>query len=322
MNSTLRPALRAALTLAIGLGVCAPAVAQDKLKVAISQKGLWDTAVTYFAAERGFFKKEGLEVSYIWTGGGTETLQAVSTRSVDMATGTGILGVIGAYSKGAPLRIVRSEILGAPEAFWMVKADSPIKSVKDFTGKKVAFSRPGATTHLIVLTMARVFNVKPILVSTGAISASRTQFMTGQIDVGWSIPPFNIDLVKSGQARIVFRATDVPELQKQTIRVNVVHKDVLAKKRGAIEKFNRAYNKTLAWMYDKPDEAAAAYAKFANVSVDIAKETPGFYPRASLEKVGLVGFDKNVEDAIKSKFISKPLTKAQESELVQIIDAK
>ena len=202
----------------------------------------------------------------------------------------------------------------------MVKANSPIKSAKDFTGKKVAFSRPGATTHLIVLTMERVFNVKPILVSTGAISASRTQFMTDQIDVGWSIPPFNIDLVKSGQARIVFRATDVPELQKQTIRVNVVHKDVLAKKRGAIEKFNRAYNKTLAWMYDRPDEAAAAYAKFANVTVDIAKETPGFYPRAALEKVGLVGLDKNVQDAIKSKFISKPLTKAQESELVQIVE--
>jgi len=322
MQNRIGPVARAALAVALGLGVCAPALAQDKLKVAISQKGLWDTATTYFAAEEGFFKKEGLEVSYIWTSGGTETLQAVSTGSVDMATGTGILGVLGAYSKGAPLRIIRSEILGAPEAFWMVKADSPIKSAKDFTGKKVAFSRPGATTHLIVLTMTRLFNVKPTLVSTGAISASRTQFMTGQIDVGWSIPPFNLDLIKSGQARIVFRATDVPELQKQTIRVNVVHKDLLTKKRGALEKFNRAYNKTLAWMYDKPDEAAKAYAKFANVPVEVAKETPGFYPRASLEKVGLVGLDKNVKDAIASKFIAKPLTKAQESELVQIIDAK
>ena len=116
MNSTLRPALRAALTLALGIGLGMPALAQDKLKVAISKKGLWDTAVTYFAAQRGFFKKEGLEVSYLWASGGTETLQTVSTRSVDMAIGTGILGVIGGYSKGAPLRIVRSEILGAPEA--------------------------------------------------------------------------------------------------------------------------------------------------------------------------------------------------------------
>jgi NitT/TauT family transport system substrate-binding protein len=322
MHSRIRPAVRLAFAFALGLGLCTPALAQDKLKVAISQKGLWDTAVPYFAEQRGFFKKEGLDISYIWTGGGTETLQAVTTRSVDMATGTALLGVIAAYSKGAPLRVVRSEILGAPESFWMVKKDSPIKSVKDFNGKKISFSRPGSTTNLILLTMMQHYHVKPILVSTGAISASRTMFMTGQIDIGWSIPPFNIDLVKSGQARIVFRATDVPELQHQTIRVNVVNTDALKAKRRAIEKFNRGYDKALAWMYDKPDEAAAAYAKFANVTVDIAKEVPDFYPRASLEKVGLVGLDKNVEAAIKSKFISKPLTKAQEKELVQIVETK
>ena len=322
MHHSNRAAFAVAFAVAAGVAFAAPASAQDKLKIAISQKGLWDTATTYFADERGFFKAEGLEVSYIWTGGGTETLQTVTTKSVDLATGTGILGVIGAFSKGAPLRIVRSEILGAPEAFWMVRSDSPIKSAKDFTGKKVAYSRPGSTTHLIVLTMARVFNVKPDLVSTGAISASRTQLMTGQIDVSFSIPPFNLDLIKKGEARIVFRATDVPELQKQTIRVNVVHKDVLEKKRGAIEKFNRAYAKTLAWMYDKPDEAAKAYAAFAKVPVEIAKEVPAFYPRATLEKVGLVGIDKNIEDAIKSKFITKPLTKAQIDELVQIVEEK
>lgn len=320
MYDKFRPMLGAALALAIGFA--APAAAQDKLKIAISQKGLWDTAVSYFAAERGFFKAEGLDVSYIWTSGGTETLQTVTTKSVDIATGTGILGVIGAYSKGAPLRIIRSEILGAPEAFWMVKSDSPIKSAKDFDGKKVGFSRPGSTTHLIVLTMTRKFGVKPTLVSTGAISASRTQLMTGQIDVGFSIPPFNLDLIKKGDTRIVFRATDVPELQQQTIRVNVTHKDLVEKNRGVLEKFNRAYAKALAWMYDKPNESAEAYAKFANIPVDVAKDVPSFYPRATLEKVGLVGLDKNVKDAIDSKFITKPLTKAQTDEMVQIIDAK
>lgn len=317
-----RITLAAALSVALGLAAALPAAAQDKLKVAISQKGLWDTAVAYFAAERGFFKAEGLDVDYIWTSGGSETLQTVTTKSVDIATGTGILGVIGAVSKGAPLAIIRSEILGAPEGFWIVKADSPIKSAKDFTGKKVSYSRPGATTHLIVLTMARQFNVKPNLVSTGAISASRTQLMTGQIDVSYSLPPFNLDLVQSGQARIVFRATDVPELQQQTIRVNVTHKDLVEKNRGAVEKFNRAYGKALAWMYEKPQEAAEAYAKFANVSLQIAKDVPSFYPRPSLEKVGLVGLDKNIKDAIDSKFITKPLTDAQVKAMVQIVETK
>jgi NitT/TauT family transport system substrate-binding protein len=322
MDSHFRPAHRVALTLALAFGLCTPALAQDKLKVAISQKGLWDTAVTYFAAERGFFKNEGLEVSYIWTSGGTETLQTVTTKSVDIATGTGMLGVIGAVSKGAPLAIIRSEILGAPEAIWLAKADSPIKSVKDFNGKKVGFSRPGSTSHLQVLNMIKQYKVKPVLVSSGAISASRTLFMTGQIDVGWTIPPFNLDLVQSGQARIVFRATDLPEMQKQTTRVNVTHRDLAKTKRAALAKFNRGYQKALDWMYDKPEESAAAYAKFANVPLAIAKTVPSFYPRALLEKVGLVGLDRNMKDAIESKFVSKPLTDAQVKAMVQIIDAK
>ena len=320
MNSTLRPALRAALTLALGIGVSMPALAQDKLKVAISQKGLWDTSVTYFAAERGFFKNEGLDVSYIWTSGGTETLQTVTTKSVDIATGTGMLGVIGAVSKGAPLAIIRSEILGAPEAIWLAKAGSPIKSVKDFNGKKVGFSRPGSTSHLQVLNMIKQYKVKPVLVSSGAISASRTLFMTGQIDVGWTIPPFNLDLVQNGQARIVFRATDLPEMQKQTTRVNVTHRDLLKTKRAALEKFNRGYQKALAWMYDKPDKSATAYAKFANVPLAIARTVPSFYPRALLEKVGLVGLDRNMKDAIESKFVSKPMTEAQVKAMVQILE--
>jgi NitT/TauT family transport system substrate-binding protein len=315
MTPTFRRAAIGAVAGALALAAAAPGFAADKIKIAISQKGLWDTAVAYFAAERGAFKAEGLDVSYLFTAGGTETLQTVMTGTTAIATGTGILGVLGTYGKGGAVRIIRSEILGAPEAFWMVKAASPIKSAKDFDGKQVAFSRPGSTTHLIVLTMARSFGVKPKLVSTGKISASRIQLMSGQIDVGFSIPPFNLDLVKSGAARVVFRATEVPEIQKQTIRVNVAHKDLSP---DIIAKFNRAYEKTLAWMYDKPDESAAAYAKFANVPLDIAKDTPAYYPRATLEQRTLVGLDRNIADAIKAKFLKGPLSAAQQVELVRI----
>jgi NitT/TauT family transport system substrate-binding protein len=315
MKTINRRRIAGALVAAFAVTAGAQALAADKIKIAISQKGLWDTATSYFAAERGFFKAEGLDVSYLFTAGGTETLQTVMTGTTAIATGTGILGVIGTYGKGGAVRIIRSEILGAPEAFWMVKADSKIKSAKDFNGKQVAFSRPGSTTHLIVLTMARNFGVKPKLVSTGKISASRIQLMSGQIDVGFSIPPFNLDLVKSGAVRVVFRATEVPEIQQQTIRVNVAHKDLSP---DIIARFNRAYEKTLAWMYDKPEESAAAYAKFANIPLDIAKETPSYYPRAAVEKREMVGLDRNIADAIKAKFLKAPLTKAQVADMVRI----
>jgi NitT/TauT family transport system substrate-binding protein len=304
---------------AAALAAGGPAAAADKIKVAISQKGFWDTMVAYFAIERGYFKELDLEVAESWTSGGAETVQAVTTGSVDFATGTGFLGVISAYAKGAPVRVISQEIRGTPETFWYVKSDSPIKSATDFGGKTWSFSRPGSTTNMIVLRASRTMNPAPKLVSTGGLPATRTQVMSGQIDIGFSVPPFNLDLVRKGEARIVFRGTDVPELQDQTIRVNVTNSDLLTKKRSLVERFMKAYVKALDWMYDKPEESAAAFAKFNDISIEDARETVKFYPRANLAVAPVSGMDKNVEQAIENKFIDKPLTAAQVKELIDVV---
>jgi hypothetical protein len=67
-----------------------------------------------------------------------------------------------------------------------VKADSPIKSMKDMDGKTMGYSRPGSSTNLVALALSEYFKVKPKLVSTGGIPDTRTQVMSGQIDAGKS----------------------------------------------------------------------------------------------------------------------------------------
>jgi NitT/TauT family transport system substrate-binding protein len=46
--------------------------------------------------------------------------------SVDVGMSNGLLGVIGRYSRGAPLRVVSAEMTGAADAFWYARADSDI----------------------------------------------------------------------------------------------------------------------------------------------------------------------------------------------------
>ena len=113
------------------------AMAAEKINVAIGQKGLWDTMITVHGVE------QGLEVEITWTKGGSETLQAVITGSAQYALANGTLGVLGAFAKGAPLRIVSAQMTGAPDLFWYVKKDSPIQSMKDTGGKTFGFCRPG-----------------------------------------------------------------------------------------------------------------------------------------------------------------------------------
>lgn len=309
------------LTVAGALAGLVPLAAQaaEKINVAIGQKGLWDTMVTVHGIEQGFFKEEGLDVEITWTRGGSETLQAVITNSAQFAMVNGLLGVLGAYAKGAPLRIVSAQMTGSPDLFWYAKADSPINSLKDAEGKTMGFSRPGSSTNLVALELANAAGVKPKLTPTGGISDTRTQVLSGQIDIGWSVPPFNLDLVRKGEIKIVARGGDVPELANQTIRVNVVNADFLKDNRDTVVRFMRGYAKALDWMYSMQDDAVQAFAAFNNVDLDVAKDSVAFYPKESMAMAPVAGLDASIKQAIEYKQLDKPLSDEQVKELVQLL---
>ena len=309
------------LTVASCLASFAPlsARAADKLTVAVGQKGLWDTMVTLHAVEQGFFKEEKLEVEIVYTRGGSETLQAVITGSAQFAMVNGLLGVLGAYSKGAPLRIVSAQMTGAPDLFWYAKAGSPINSLKDAGGKTMGFSRPGSSTNLVALSLAAAAGVDVKLTPTGGISGTRTQVMSGQIDIGWSVPPFNLDLVRKGEIKIVARGSDVPSLSDETIRVNVVNADFLAKHRDTVVRFMRGYAKALDWMYEKQDDALKRFAAFNKVDIDLARDAVKFYPRAAMAMSPVAGLKEAMAKAVTYKQLKEPLSDAQVKELIQLL---
>src|SRR5271154_7645434 len=117
------------LALAAIAAAGAPAVAQEKLRVSVPQRGLWDTGVSELGRRAGIFKKHGLELDILFTSGGAESQQAVIGGSMDIAAGVGVSGAFGAYSKGAPLRLIGSEMIGAPNLYWYVAPNSPIKTI-------------------------------------------------------------------------------------------------------------------------------------------------------------------------------------------------
>src|ERR687890_313347 len=112
-----------AATAASAIACAAPARAQDTLKLAIGQRGNWENAMPELGQKAGIFKKHGLNLEILYTQGGGETQQAVISGSVDIGVAAGIMGVLGAYSKGAPIRVIGAETTGANDLYWYVKAD-------------------------------------------------------------------------------------------------------------------------------------------------------------------------------------------------------
>src|SRR4249919_3873697 len=144
-----KPLAAAAVAVAVVFSAT-PAFAQDTLKLAVGQRGNWDTSVSEVGQRAGIFKKHGLVLEIVYTQGAGETQQAVISGSVDLGIAAGVMGVLSAYFKGAPVRIISAETTGARDLYWYVKADSPIKSLKDTDGKVLAYSTSGSSTHGIV----------------------------------------------------------------------------------------------------------------------------------------------------------------------------
>jgi len=197
---------------------------------------------------------------------------------------------------------------GAPDAFWYARPESGIASIRDTNGKTVAFSSPGSSTNLIIRQLVEQEKVTPKLVAAGGAPATLTQVMTGQIDVGWSVPPFVLQHLAEGRAAIIARGSDVKAIRDQTIRVNVANANALKEKRDAFVRYVRALSRAIEWAYS--DGAAIdAYAALANVPRALSARTRDeFYPKESLQLSEVRGLELALKQALEFKYIAAPLS--------------
>jgi NitT/TauT family transport system substrate-binding protein len=299
----------------LGLGIVS-ASAEDKLTLAIGQRGNWDTAVSELGQRAGIFKKHGLVLDILYTQGAGESQQAVLAHSADIGL-VGTLGAFSAYKKGAPVRIIAAEATGSAD-FWYARADSDIHSMKDTNGKTVAYSTRGASTNTMVLGFLKQFGTSGKPVATGSPSATLTQVMSGQVDVGWSSPPFGIDQLNKKQIRIIAHGSDLASARDQTIRVLITMADTLDSHRDVFTRYVQGYRETVDWMY-AGDDALKAYASFASVSVDVARQVRDqFFPKSLLVPDKVTGLDGLMKDAVTFKYVSEPLTQQDLAELIRI----
>ena len=292
--------------------------AADALKLAIGQRGLWDSAIAEIGMQAGIFQKHGIELQVFYTSGGGETQQAVISGSVDIGVSPGTLGALGAFAKGAPIRIIAGEATGTAE-YYFVRADSAVQ--KDFKGVKpemtLAYSTNGSGTHITALRFMKDYGFAAKLVATGNVPATFTQVMSGQVDIGFSTPPFGLDALADGKARLIALANDLPSVRNQTVRVTIANANDLAKRPEVYARFIAAYREVIDFMYSDR-RAIAMYATYASIPEKTAQTVRDqFYPKTMLQLDTVAGMPELMQDAIAFKYLTAPLDQKQLDELLQ-----
>ena len=300
------------------LACAIPAAAQEKLKIAVGQGLPFDTAFPIAAVKAGIFKKHGLDVEVLTTNGGGETLQTVISGSVDIGIAAGLTGVLGAFGKGAPLRVISAEGTGMDESFVYVPANSPIKSMAEADGKVVAYSTVGASTFSLVTGIADFYKVKPKFVPTGSIPATYSTTMSGQVDIGWGAVPFGLQELRDGKIRVLAWGDKAADISNQTMRVNIVHTRVFEERKDTLRKFMAAYYEAWDWAYESP-EAVKLISEIFAIAPDIIEEVRSKYSTRKLTQLGEVkNILRSIKDAVEFKYLSAPLTTEQEKTLFQL----
>jgi NitT/TauT family transport system substrate-binding protein len=301
----------------------ASADAADLVKVAIGQRGLWDSAIVELGRDKGVFAKHGVTAKVVYTAGGGETQQAVISGSVDIGVSAGTLGVLSAFAKGAPMRIIAGEATGTAE-YYFVKTDSVVQ--KNFKGvmptMTLAYSTAGSGTHITALRFMKEYGFEAQLVKTGTVPATFVQVMSGQVDIGFSTPPVGLEAAEQGKIRIVALANDLASIRTQTVRVTIANAYDLAKRPAVYARFIQAYRETIDWMYSD-DAAINAFAKWANITPIMARRVrDGFYPKEMLQLDKVSSLNDIVQDAIAFKYIAQPLSAEQIGLLLQLPSAR
>ena len=309
-----------AAALAAGAALApAAAAAEDSLKIAIGQINNWENQAPTLGQDAGIFKKHGLTLENFGTSGAGETLQPVISGSADIGAGVGVAGAMRAFARGAPVRILLPAFTGTGDLYWYVKADSPIKSLKDATASNtIAYSTSGSSSNNIVIAFVEELGAKAKPTATGGPPATLTAVMSGQVDIGWAAPPFGLKEIQEGKIRIVARGSDVPSLRDQTVRVLIVNADALKNKKDAIMRFVDGYREAVDWMYSDP-KAIKMYADKIKSSEELIKKSiREFHAKEAMQTDEMKDVDGIQRDAVKLKFIDAPLSKEQLTELFQI----
>lgn len=301
--------------------VAQPAAAQslEKVKVATTFLGLWDTSQPSLCAERGEFAKAGLDVEVTSTRGGSENVQAVVAGGMDIGYSPGINSVLAAATQGAPIKIISSEFRGQNDSFFYVPADSPIQSIDDLGGKTVAYSRPGGASEAILLALKAERNIDLEPVAGGGMDATYTMAMTGQIDVGYAVPPTMLKEAEEGKIRVIFSGDDVESQRGMTQRLIIGSSDFVNNRREVATKFLEVLDKCIDWAYANIDESKEYYANLNKVDPSIAEKGLDFYKRETLAFGPILELEKGVEQAVAGGFLKVKPTQEQLDDIIQIL---
>jgi sulfonate transport system substrate-binding protein len=210
------------------------------------------------------FREDGTSVKWVLSAGSNRALEYLNGNSIDIGSSAGLAALL-AKANGNP--ITTPYIFSRPE--WtalVVKKESPIRTLADLKGKKIAATK-GTDPYLFLLRALAGAGLKRSDIEHVGLQHAdgRAALEQGKVDAWAGLDPHMAASELEGGSRLLYR-----NVAFNTYGFLNVREDFLANNPQAVAKVIKAYEKARGWLRANPTEGAKILAEEAKVSLPVA----------------------------------------------------
>lgn len=209
-------------------------------------------------------KLDGTDVKWVLSAGSNRALEYLNASSIDIGSSAGLAALL-AKANGNP--ITAPYIFSRPE--WtalVVRRDSPIKTLADLKGKKIAATK-GTDPYLFLLRALASVGLRRSDIEHVSLQHAdgRTALEQGQVDAWAGLDPHMAASELEGGSRLLYRSVAF-----NTYGFLNVRQAFLAEQPAAVARVIQQYERARAWLRANPAEGAKILAEEARVSLPVA----------------------------------------------------
>ena len=210
------------------------------------------------------FRKDNVPVKWVYSAGSNRALEYLNANSIDIGSSAGLAALLG-RANGNPIRC--PYIFSRPE--WtalVVPKDSPIRTLADLRGKKVAATK-GTDPYLFLLRSLQTVGLhKSDIEHVGLQHADGLAALRrGQVDAWAGLDPLMAAAELEDGHRLLYR-----NVAFNTYGFLNVREDFLARHPDAVRRVIGAYERARLWTIANTTEAAQILSEEAKVSLQVA----------------------------------------------------
>ena len=255
------PSLKAiAVAAALAAGLQAAAVQAATYKATLAQNMSPISGVTIVAKEKGFFEKNGLDISVSGFTSGKQCLNAVLGGAAEIATTAEAPTTAAAMSKQSIAFLARMEY---SDLKTLTAAGSGIKTMADLKGKKVAFTAgTGSEVYTVALLKKAGLTKDDVKLTNLRPQDMLPALAAGDIDAYNTWEPHITNGMKTLGSKVT--ELDTKGVYAETFNI-VVMKEYLKDNPDLIKAFLTSLLEAEAWMKANKEDAITVVAKVAGM---------------------------------------------------------